>query len=114
MRVIRGRVVAAAAAVLVLTQVTVVHAAPARLIVGSERAVSLARPANAQSEIAAAFHDELFFVVWQETSPSGTSSVYGARMKLDGTVLDTNGILLSRNTGGTDIHRASPAGAASS
>jgi hypothetical protein len=106
MRVIRGRLVAAAAAVLALTQVTpvaVAHAAPARLIVGSERAVTAARPGNAQGEVAAAFHDELFFVVWQETSPAGTSAIYGARVKDDGTVLDANGILLSPNTGGINV-----------
>ena len=95
--VIRVPLVAAVAAVLVLTQVSAVQAAPPPpLAIGSERAVSNARPGNTQSGAAAAFHNGVFFVVWEETPPSGTGTqVYGARVKPDGTVLDPNGILLS-------------------
>jgi hypothetical protein len=67
--------------------------AKAGIAVGAEKAVSAARPANGQGPPAVAWNGSRYFVVWAEGTLD-TSSIYGARVSADGTVLDPNGILL--------------------
>ena len=96
---------AAAAAALVLTPITPVQAASAPpLTVGMERAISVARPGNVQGEASAAWTNGVFFVVWEEFSPTGNGQVYGARVRPDGTVLDPSGILLSTRPDDSNVH----------
>jgi hypothetical protein len=85
------------AAGLALLPVDVAHAAPPPpLSVGTERALSAARPGNVQTNAATAFVNGVFFVVWEESPiAGGTTQIYGARVKPDGTVLDPAGIVLS-------------------
>lgn len=96
--------VASAAALGSVSSVPVSAAPPTPLVVGAEVAITAARPANAQGESAVAFHNGVFFVVWQESSPTGRAQVYGARVKPDGTVLDPNGILLSTRPDDDNVH----------
>lgn len=100
-RVVLGRslFIAAVVALVVppLALPSSVGAAPAApLTVGVERAVSTARPGNAQGNADVAWNGSLFFVVWEESpAAGGPTQIYGARVQADGTVLDPGGILLA-------------------
>jgi hypothetical protein len=69
-----------------------------------ERAISTARPGNVQGEVSAAWTNGVFFVVWEEFSPTGGAQVYGTRVRPDGTVLDRGGILLSTRPDDNNVH----------
>lgn len=72
------------------------EAAVAAVTVGTEVAVSAARPGNVQLEPAVAWNGSVYFVAWEEVTPFVEGSqIYGARVSASGKVLDPGGILLS-------------------
>lgn len=47
------------------------------------------------------YSDSIYFAVWEDQRMSGPPDIYGARVKIDGTVLDTDGILISTSPAGS-------------
>ena len=70
-------------------------APPAPLTIGAERILTAARPGSSQRDAAVAYTGGVFFVVWTESTDGGPASVWGARVRPDGSVIDRGGILLS-------------------
>lgn len=95
----RARLALALTAALAATTAAVVlpstasAAAPAP---GAEKAITAARPANAQTNAAVAWNGTLYLVVWEEHFADGSpAAIFGARVSSTGTVLDPNGFRIS-------------------